>query len=471
VIFYFTLLRENQTKPIEICEENNMIYVKGKEGLMAILKKTVEAMKYILKTHDGEFDFLVRTNISTFINIELLTNFLSQVPPLKYYGGGHVLKCNWGKDGRMYGVYYSQGTGIIFSKDIVEDMCKYDDRFEYDIIDDVSIGRYIRRYHPDIFKNTDKYMKYNALHVGCNCCQKPSEYEIEKKCIFYRNRSWGDRPSDIVKIGNLCQKFSIGEKINMPMYMDSPKKIGILVIYSPSPVYDRMLPILFNYYKQFENVFFYFTQMREEQNSEIILNEETNMIYVKGKEEPFNILKKTVESMKFIIKNHENEFDFLIRSNISTFINISLLDKFLSGVPKNRFYGGGHVLKINWGNTGREFGSTFSQGTSIILSKDLVIHMCENNENLEHDLMDDVAIGRYVRKYFPDIFESTNGYTKYQALQVGCNCHPRPSEEEIEHKCVFYRNRSWGDRPADVMKIDKLCQKFMPIQPCKANEL
>lgn len=244
--------------------------------------------------------------------------------------------------------------------------------------------------------------------------------------------------------------------------METPQKIGILIIYSPGVHYDKMLSILHNYYKQFNNVFFYFIQMREEQSLEIELDSENNMLYVKGKEEPYSILRKTIESMKYILKNHENDFDFLIRANISTFINIDLLDKFLSGVPKKMFYGGGHVLKINWGNTGREYGSTFSQGTSIVLSKDLVDDICKNENRLEYDLMDDVAIGRYIRSFFPTIFESTNGYTKYQALQIGCNCHARPSEEEIENKCVFYRNRTWGDRPADVARIDKLCKKFSP---------
>lgn len=207
IIFYFTQMRENQTEHIEVDQDNKMIYIKGKEALMTILKKTVDAMKYIVKTHKNEFDFLVRTNVSTVINIDFLTKFLSQVPPSKYYGGGHVLKCSWGKDKRMYGVYYTQGTSIIFSKDIVDDICKNDDCLEYDIIDDVSFGRYVRKYHPDIFENTDKYMKYNATQVGCNCCERPSEEEIETKCVFYRNRSRGDRPADVARIDKLCKKL------------------------------------------------------------------------------------------------------------------------------------------------------------------------------------------------------------------------------------------------------------------------
>lgn len=207
LLFYFTQMRENQAKHIEIDQEKNMIYVKGKEALMTILKKTVDAMKYIIKTHENEFDFLVRTNISTVINIHLLQKFLCKVPPSKYYGGGHILKCSWGQDRRMWGVWFSQGTGIIFSKDIVDEICKNDDCLEYDIIDDVSFGRYIRKYHPDIFDNTDKYIKYNAMHIGCNCCKKPSEDEIENNCVFYRNRSWGDRPADVARVDNLCKKF------------------------------------------------------------------------------------------------------------------------------------------------------------------------------------------------------------------------------------------------------------------------
>jgi hypothetical protein len=207
VIHYFTQMRE-QESPIELDLEKRMLYVKGKEAFLTILKKSLESMKYILKEHSDEFDFLIRTNISTVINIHLLSKFLINVPTTKYYGGGHVHKCTWGNDRRLYGDYYSQGTGIIFTKDVVEDMCINDERFEHDIIDDVSFGRYVKKYHGDIFENTDKYTKHLAMHVGCNCCKKPSEEEIEEKCIFYRNRRWGDRPSDVIAIEQLCKKFA-----------------------------------------------------------------------------------------------------------------------------------------------------------------------------------------------------------------------------------------------------------------------
>jgi hypothetical protein len=221
VVFYFTQMRE-QEQPIELDSEKRMIYVKGKEGLLNILKKSLESMKYILKEHIDEFDFLIRTNISTVINMELLAKFLSNIPPTKYYGGGHLHKCVWGSDKRLYGDYYSQGTGIIFSKDIVEDMCTHADRFEYDIIDDVSFGRYVRKYHGDIFENTNKYTNHLAMHIGCNCCKRPSEEEIEEKCIFYRNRRWGDRPSDVVEMDKLCKKFipKADDKSSLPQADD-----------------------------------------------------------------------------------------------------------------------------------------------------------------------------------------------------------------------------------------------------------
>jgi len=70
-----------------------------------------------------------------------------------------------------------------------------------------------------------------------------------------------------------------------------------------------MFPILHNYYSKFENVIFYFTQMRE-QKSPIELDLEKRILYVNGKEAFLTILKKTLESMKYILKEHSEEFDF-----------------------------------------------------------------------------------------------------------------------------------------------------------------
>jgi hypothetical protein len=66
VQYYFTTFRENQSNPIEV--EGDCIYVKGKESYLGILKKTIDAFDYLFH-FIGDFDYVIRTNISTIVNI------------------------------------------------------------------------------------------------------------------------------------------------------------------------------------------------------------------------------------------------------------------------------------------------------------------------------------------------------------------------------------------------------------------
>jgi hypothetical protein len=198
IVYYFIQFREDQIQDIVINSDTHFIYIKGKEGIMNILKKTTIAMDYVLKNHD--FDFLVRTNISTITDVYNLGDFLTQIPNTKYYGGGHVLELKWGTNYSLFGTVYVQGTGIIFTRDIVEDICKNRDKLENNIIDDVSIGRYIKKYHNDIFEATNKYSNQIAPHIGCKCHKFTEDPDILKTVVFFRNRTICKRGDDILEM-------------------------------------------------------------------------------------------------------------------------------------------------------------------------------------------------------------------------------------------------------------------------------
>ena len=182
IMFYFTQMTEEQTSKIEI--DNNFINVKGKETFLNILEKTVESMKYVYANH--EFDYLIRTNISTIININKLWEFLTNVPEEKYYGCSWYLTLNWLDhragivDSTYFGTQYAQGTNIIFSKDIVKSICENSDSLHYEILDDVALGIYINKYHPEAIKISINYQP-TILFTEINDI-------ILDDYIFYRNR-------------------------------------------------------------------------------------------------------------------------------------------------------------------------------------------------------------------------------------------------------------------------------------------
>jgi len=162
-----------------------------------------------------------------------------------------------------------------------------------------------------------------------------------------------------------------------------------------------MKAILNDYYSYFPEIDFYFVESDPLQVSMIDLSGTT--LTVKQEETYLGILNKTVEAMDYCLTH--KPFDFLIRSNLSTIINISNLLLFLGKLPQENVYCGGKVLNLQWlspeaGITDTSlFGTRFVQGTSIILSKDLVISICRNKKHLRNSIVDDVALGRYIQEY------------------------------------------------------------------------
>jgi hypothetical protein len=95
--------------------------------------KTIAGFRYALK--HLEFDFLLRTNSSTYVNKEGLADFVNSLPDTIYYGGSL----------RQYGEdQYVIGTSILLSRNAVE-LVSSDTGFEYHHVDDIAIGRSLKR--------------------------------------------------------------------------------------------------------------------------------------------------------------------------------------------------------------------------------------------------------------------------------------------------------------------------------------
>jgi hypothetical protein len=91
--------------------------------------KTIAGLRYLLRHYD--FDFILRTNTSTYINLTLLMNHLKGRRAERYYGG-FPLECK--------GVRYASGAGILVSRDVAEAIA-YHPEWKFDLIDDMAIGK------------------------------------------------------------------------------------------------------------------------------------------------------------------------------------------------------------------------------------------------------------------------------------------------------------------------------------------
>jgi len=126
-----------------------------------------------------------------------------------------------------------------------------------------------------------------------------------------------------------------------------------------------------------------------------------NTLYTRGTEDYCNIFNKTIESLKFF---NIYEYDYIIRTNVSSYYDFKLLKEFLIPYPTKHVYAG----VIN-----EYMGVRFASGCGMIMTPDVVqllinnYHIVErpgyigsfmNYNNQDEYIMDDIAIGYVLEK-------------------------------------------------------------------------
>ena len=92
---------------------------------------------------------------------------------------------------------------------------------------------------------------------------------------------------------------------------------------------------------------------------------------------------KTLDAFEFSIKNFE--FDYIYRTNVSSYLDLVRLQRFIGNKPKENFYAG---------LQGDHNGIAFASGCGYFISRDLIIKVLRNRDLWDHNLVDDVAIGK-----------------------------------------------------------------------------
>jgi mannosyltransferase OCH1-like enzyme len=237
-------------------------------------------------------------------------------------------------------------------------------------------------------------------------------------------------------------------------------KILLLLIFSHNIIYDEMLEIQKLYIHNNKNIDVYFITLNETQSEEVILN--NNIISINGKESYTNILFKTLKSLKFI-NNLNSQYDFVVRSNVSTIINLNNLYEYLKQLPKINVYTGAKVETLQWllqpheiCDTKRDqsayFGLKYIQGIGIILSYDIVQSILSFEHTIEYDIVDDVKLGLIIRDFFPE------AYKNIDKLEL-----PSLSYNYFKPESVFIRNKN-VNRIDDIYNMYNIIDNFSDIK-------
>ncbi len=227
-------------------------------------------------------------------------------------------------------------------------------------------------------------------------------------------------------------------------------KLLNLILYSETiPEYVEMKHILETYLDKLYNFKYYFYCYNENIQTEYEIK--GNTIYIKGRETYIpGILKKTIKVFE-ICNRLQIEYDYIVRSNISTIINFPSLQAYILAHKNDKldFLGSEITLKhINelYGITRKYINTHICWGICMIFSHKIIKLLLDNIYTLDYTLMDDIAISVLLQKYnIP--FHNLSSLIK-------------ENSDTFYYSKIIFRNKS-NDRYNDINRITLLIDKLI----------
>ena len=141
------------------------------------------------------------------------------------------------------------------------------------------------------------------------------------------------------------------------------------------------------------------------------LDRENHVLHCKCEDDGLNTFKKTYYALKTIQENFD--YDFIFRTNTSTFVNVPLVLKFIEGLdPNSEVVWASEILSLVEAPVPYPL-DLYGRGNGLILSRAAIkalIH--EGIDVLYYELCDDVAIGNVLNSYHIKKGEDYKDYLK-----------------------------------------------------------
>ena len=157
----------------------------------------------------------------------------------------------------------------------------------------------------------------------------------------------------------------------------------MLIISSDTdPVYEDHRKVWLSYMNSNPQIECYFIQYRNGPQ-----RIEGNTFWLTGVESFEKIITKTLDSFNYFLKN---DYDFIVRTNLSSLWNFNTLLKHLETLPRNKVYNG----FIGYFNDFQ-----FASGSGYIITSDVAELLLHNRQFVEsYHQLDDVAVGFSLNK-------------------------------------------------------------------------
>lgn len=305
---YFYCFDENIKEKVKII--GNVIYFKGNETFTpGILDKTLLAFDYF---KDYDYDFIIRTNISTIINFKHINFYLN--PNLFDYGG-----CFYFVKNHIHPYIFIHGMCLMFSKKAIKYICSHISDINKNLIDDQAFGLLFESQ-----KNTLKRMIISST-VSINC---------EYPAFVYRNKS-KNRIDDIKRMSRIISSILTNNSLTKN-YID----ICLTSIFYHSNKLHLLFP---GYYYDFLKIYHEYSSMCD---SVVEINSKNmTLTYV--------ILHALRVNMRYVSINYHDNYtkaikDFCYQKNINFEVSLKLSNAvdFMIINPKFTYQNTMYILKM-----------------------------------------------------------------------------------------------------------------------------
>ena len=154
-------------------------------------------------------------------------------------------------------------------------------------------------------------------------------------------------------------------------------------------------------------------------------------LYLDEPEGLYNIGSKTIKMYEYCFDNIE--FDYIFRTNSSSYVNINSLVDFIKDKPNYNFYSG---VVGNFGDI------KFASGSGYFISRDLIKKVINNKSNWEHNLIDDVSLGKLMMKLNIPIYPG-------KRMDIENTLH-------LSENHYHYRVKNPTNREIDIIRMNKI---------------
>lgn len=236
------------------------------------------------------------------------------------------------------------------------------------------------------------------------------------------------------------------------------KGIFIIISSHDNPVYEEFRNLHRIYLKNYRPLLrYFFVEFRNNQDEIVI--EEDDYIYIKG-EESINpgMILKTCKAFEYI--NNTYNYEFIIRTNLSTVFHIPNLLEYLYIIPNTNSCGG-----FNY--------RSFITGTGIFLSRDVANQIVENF--LRYDITkfnEDIIISGLLNKFKTPYYNCKQFYKwcliiDEQAEDYGeyfwVPTNGQFKDFDFPENILQFRIKNTLDRDVDILYFKLLLKKIYDI--------